>query len=330
MSVVSEMLTQLIPGKSKTTPSNWVSFNAPCCHHNGHTADNRMRGGILESGDQISYHCFNCGFKASWQPGRPLSHKLRKLLQWLGASDDSITKLSFQVLRINEGVEIQNRIVGIPSFKSVSLPDNVRLITDDLCDENRYLIQVKDYMSSRKLRVDQGYNYYWSPSLSYRDRFIVPFLFKGETVGWVARTVHNNTKTKYLLEKQPGFVFNLDQQTDNKVFCIAAEGALDAIHVDGVGLLTNEISDQQSMLLNRLNREIIVVPDRDYAGRNLVERSIELGYSVSMPDWKLGIKDISDAVIEYGQLYTLYSIVSAAESSPLKIRLKEKRWFAKS
>ena len=330
MSVVSETLTQLIPGKSKTTPSGWVSFNAPCCHHNGHSIDTRMRGGVRESGDQVSYHCFNCGFKASWQPGRPLSQKLRKLLRWLGATDDVITKLSFDVLRINEGVEIQNRIVGIPSFTPIPLPDDVRLITDDPCDENRYLSQVKQYMTSRKLWVDQGYNYYWSPSLAYRDRFIVPFLYQGQTVGWVARTVHNNSKTKYLLEKQPGFVFNLDQQTHNKVFCIAAEGALDAIQIDGVGLLTNEISDQQSMLLNRLNREIIVVPDRDHAGRNLIERSIELGYSVSMPDWKENIKDISDAVLEYGRLYTLYSIVSAAESSPLKIRLKEKRWFAKS
>jgi hypothetical protein len=48
-----------------------------------------------------------------------------------------------------------------------------------------------------------------------------------------------------------------------------------------------------------------------------------------MPDWKPGIKDASDAVLAYGQLYTLYSIVSSAESSPLKIRLKEKKWFEK-
>jgi hypothetical protein len=46
-----------------------------------------------------------------------------------------------------------------------------------------------------------------------------------------------------------------------------------------------------------------------------------------MPDWDVEINDISDAVAKYGRLYTLYSIVSAAESSPLKIRLKAKRWF---
>jgi hypothetical protein len=329
MSIVGDVLLQLIPGQGKVTPSGWRSFNAPCCHHNGHSADSKQRGGVIEQGDSISYHCFNCGFKASWQPGRPLSHKLRKLLRWMGTPDDTVNKLALDVLRVNEGIEIQQRIVGIPTFESISLPDDARLITDDPCDENRFLTEVKDYMASRKLFVDQGYDYYWSPSLAYRDRFIIPFLYQGRTVGWISRTVQPNSKYKYLLEKPAGFVFNLDQQTPNKVFCIAVEGALDAIHIDGVGLLTNEISDQQSMLLNQLNREIIVVPDRDEAGRRLIERSIELGYSVSMPDWKLGIKDVSDAVLEYGQLYTLYSIINAAESSPLKIRLKEKRWFAK-
>jgi hypothetical protein len=328
MSVVSQVLLQLIPVHARQTPSGWTSFTAPCCHHNGHSSDTKQRGGVIEQGDSVSYHCFNCNYKASWQPGRPLSQRMKKLLRWMGATDDTITKLSLDVLRVNEGIQIQQHIVGIPSFNASELPADARLITDDPCDENRYLTQVKEYMSRRKLWIDQGYDYYWSPNLGYRDRFIVPFVYRGQTVGYTARSVNPNTKPKYLMDKQAGFVFNLDQQTHTKVFCIVVEGVLDAIQIDGAALLTNEISDQQSMLLNQLNREIIVLPDRDSAGRNLVERSIELGYSVSMPDWREGIKDVSDAVLEYGQLYTLYSIVSSAESSPLKIRLREKKWFA--
>lgn len=329
MTVVSDTLLSLLPGKSKTTPSGWRSFDSPCCHHNGHSADTKMRGGVIEAGDSISYHCFNCGFKTAWQPGRPLSHKMRKLLTWLGAQDSDINKLVFDVLRINEGIETKTRIIGVPSFTTISLPADAQLITDEFSNENRFLAQVKQYMRNRKLWLDQGYDYYWSPSLAYRDRFIIPFLHNNNVVGWVSRSVNPDTKTKYLLEKPAGFVYNLDKQTHNKIFCIVVEGALDAVHIDAVALLTNEISDQQSMQLNRLNRDIIVVPDRDQAGRNLIERSIELGYSVSMPDWKPGIKDVSDAVLEYGQLYTLYSIVNSAETSPLKIRLKEKRWFVK-
>ena len=69
MSVVAETVLTYLPPKRKTTPSGWTSFNAPRCHHNGHTADKRQRGGLISNADGgVSYHCFNCGFKASWQP----------------------------------------------------------------------------------------------------------------------------------------------------------------------------------------------------------------------------------------------------------------------
>ena len=105
MSIVSDLLNVYLPAKRKTTPSGWMSFNAPCCVHNGENADTRARGGLITEGEVISYHCFNCGFKASWQPGRNLSHKFKKLLEWLNAPDNEITKLALDVMRINEGVE---------------------------------------------------------------------------------------------------------------------------------------------------------------------------------------------------------------------------------
>ena len=130
-----------------------------------------------------------------------------------------------------------------------------------------------------------------------------------------------------MTEVQPGFVYGLDEQRYNKVFCIVVEGQIDAIHIEGCALGGSEISDQQAMLLGRLQKDIIVVPDRDKAGSKLVERAIELGYSVSMPDWKQGINDVGDAVNEYGRLYALHSIAASAEESPLKIRLRAKKWF---
>jgi hypothetical protein len=81
------------------------------------------------------------------------------------------------------------------------------------------------------------------------------------------------------------------------------------------------------MLVNRLNKDVIVVPDRDEAGRKLIEQAIEFGWGVSMPDWDTDINDIGDAVNKYGRLYALHRIVSSADTSPLKIRLKEKKWF---
>jgi len=331
MSIVSDTITAHLPGKRKTTPSGWTSFNAPCCHHNGDAADKRGRGGLISEGDTVSYHCFNCGYKASWQPGRPVSQKLRKLLQWLGCSDDSITRLTFDVMRINEGVQVAERKIEIPTFETVPLPPDAVKITDipDYNENNtgfKFFLAVLEYMVARNLNLDDT-DYYWSPSLAYRDRLIIPFYYEKRIVGWTARTITADKKPKYLTETQPGFVYGLDEQGYNKLFAILCEGQVDAIHIDGCALGGSEINDAQALLLNRLNKDVIVVPDRDHAGSKLVERAIELGWSVSLPEWSKDINDIGDAVAKYGRLYTLYSIASAAESSPLKIRLRAKKWF---
>ena len=326
MSIVSETVLTYSPAKRKTTPSGWISFNAPCCHHNGTGADNRGRGGLISNADGgISYHCFNCGFKASWQPGRTFSHKLRKLLQWMGAPDDIINKVALDVMRENEGVEVKTQLTQLPTFNTVPLPDDAIKITD-ITDFNKYSMAVLEYMSSRRLNVDDT-DYYWSPSLGYRDRLIIPFYFEGKIVGWTGRSILPNKKPKYLTEVQPGFVYGLDEQSYNKVFAIVCEGQLDAIHIEGCALGGSEISDQQAMLLNKLQKQIVVIPDRDQAGSKLVERAIELGYSVSMPEWSSEITDISDCVEKHGRLYTLHSIAIYAEESPLKIRLRAKKWF---
>ena len=328
MSIVSETVFSFLPSKRKTTPSGWTSFNAPCCVHNGTSADNRMRGGVIEEGESVSYHCFNCGFKASWQPGRHMSHKLRQLFTWLGVPDSDINKLALEILKINEGIVVKERVVELPSFQTVALPPNAQLITDDLCDVSTQLSAVKKYMSDRQLQIDQGYNYYWSDSLGYRDRVIIPYLYDENIVGWTARTVVPDRQPKYIEESQPGYVFNLDEQRPQKVFAILTEGPIDAIHLDGISPMGSEISEQQVMLINRLNKDIIVLPDRDKKGKDLVEFAIEQGWGVAMPEWDSHIKDASDAVLKYGRLYTLYSVVSAAETSPLKIRLRAKKWYA--
>jgi hypothetical protein len=180
-------------------------------------------------------------------------------------------------------------------------------------------------MANRNLFFEDA-DFYWSPSLAYRDRLILPFTYKGKTVGWTARKIRAG-KPKYLSEQQPGFVYGMDAQTESKIFGIVCEGPLDAVQIEGMALLGSEIKDQQAYLINSLNRDIIVVPDRDTAGSKLVEQAIDYEWSVSMPDWHEDINDIGDAVARYGRIYTLYSIVTAAESSPLKIRLRKKQWF---
>ena len=250
---------------------------------------------------------------------------MRKLLQWLNAPDDVINKLALTIMQENEGVQVTQQLVEVPQFNTVPLPNDAIKVSD-ITNFDKHSLAILEYMASRKLQVEDT-DYYWSPSLGYRDRLIIPFYYENRIVGWTARTVTSNKKPKYLSEQQPGYVFNLDEQRPQKVFAIVCEGPIDALYIDGVALLGSEVKDQQALLINRLNKDVIVVPDRDQAGSKLVEEAIDLGWGVSMPNWENGITDIGEAVQRYGRIFTLHSIASCAETSPLKIRLGAKKWF---
>jgi DNA primase len=108
---------------------------------------------------------------------------------------------------------------------------------------------------------------------------------------------------------------------------IVCEGPFDALSINGCALLGAEIKDSQNWLLKQLGKELVLVPDRDKAGQVTLEQALELGWSVSMPDWPDGVKDINDSVIKLGKLAAMWLIVSAKESNGLKIQLRAKKWF---
>jgi DNA primase len=91
--------------------------------------------------------------------------------------------------------------------------------------------------------------------------------------------------------------------------------------------MSNEIGPQQRHLISRLQKEIILIPDRDEAGLKMIEQVLEWGWSVSMPEWDDDIKDVNDAVKRYGKLYVLWTILKSRESMPLKIQLRMKKWI---
>jgi hypothetical protein len=246
-------------------------------------------------------------------------------MRHLGMPDDVIGKLRLEAIRLHDS-DTQTEIRSIiPKFDERALPIDSVPITDLLDNPPEKLIPVLEYMVSRKL-FPQDFNFYWTPKVGFSNRLVIPFYKDGIVVGYTARAV-NDAKPKYISEQQPGYVFNLDRQTHNREFVIVSEGPFDALSIDGCALLGAEIKDSQNWLLKQLGKEIILVPDRDHEGPKTVEQAIEFGWSVSMPDWPDGVKDVNDAVVKLGRLATLWLIVNAKESYPLKIQLRAKKWF---
>jgi hypothetical protein len=321
MGLISETLQAHLPGKKKKTTSGWICFNAVCCQ------DDRQRGGfIVNGGDAVSYHCFNCGFKCSWQPGRQVSAKMTKFMRALNLSDDMISTLRFEAFRLNDATS--TAIVSvIPTFGERAMPIDAEPIANFLDHEifPAKLLPVIEYINSRNLYLED-YPFYWTPKAGFSNRLIIPFFYKGQIVGYTARAV-GPAALRYVSEQQPGYVFNLDKQSDDRTFVIVCEGPIDAISIDGCALLGSEIKDSQNWLLKQLGKELVLVPDKDHEGPKSVEAAIELGWSVSMPDWPDGVKDINDAVQKLGRLATMWLIVQSKHSNTLKIQLRAKKWF---
>jgi len=329
LNIISDFIKGILPTKKKTTPSGWTSFNAPCCVHNGESADIRGRGGLTANPDgSVSFHCFNCNFKASYQPGRHLTFKFRKLLKWLGADDTDIKRLVIEAIRVRELVapeEVKQEAEEEKiEFKVRDLPDDAEnLVTLD------YVHPALEYCLARKIDIAK-YQFYATRQEQYNlhKRILIPFIWQGRTIGYTARAFEENVKPKYHSNYEPNFVFNINNQQADSKFVIVCEGPFDAMSIDGVAVLNNECNETQADIIESLGREVIVVADRDRAGAKMINNAIEYGWTVSFPVWLETCKDVNEAVVKYGKLFVLKTILDSKHSSKLKIELMKKKLYA--
>ena len=334
MNLIQSTILTSLPAGRKKTPSGWIAFNAPCCIHNGETQDKKKRGGIMTSADgTISYHCFNCGFKASYVIGRKLSQKMRTFMSYIGIADDTIRKLAIEAMRHEEGDNKYEKKKFI-NFNKKQMPQNTKRLEHWLenyktlsQEEQKNIDSLLSYLGSRGIGPD-WYDFMYSTNKYFdvNKRLLIPFYWRGDTVGFTGRLFKNLEKIKYYTDVQPGYVFNMDTQDWSRKFVIVTEGPFDAITISGVSILGSEVNDIQRDLINGLNRQVIVVPDRDAPGQKLINQAIEFGWSVAFPEWESDVKDVADAVARYGRLFVLKSILKSTESNKLKIDLKRKMY----
>jgi hypothetical protein len=306
-----------LPTKRKQTSSGWVSFNAPCCVHRGDTQDKRSRGGIKPNTDgSWSYHCFNCGYTASFVLGRNLTFKARRLLEWMNVPQEEIERINLESLK-HKSIEglLGERQAILTTLQNIAFEDRDLPVTTQPLNDAAI-----EYLQNRCIPLDYPFLYKTMP----RPGVVIPFTYENQVVGHTTRFLDNRTP-RYIQDIQPGYVFGTDLQKDTWQSIIVVEGVFDALSINGLAVLHAEINDAQVRLIRSLARDVVVVPDQDEAGMKLVDRAVELGWAVSMPDWPTDVKDVNDAVIRLGRLATLITIMQARETSKIKIELRKKQ-----
>jgi hypothetical protein len=317
-------LLNYLPAKRKNTSSGWISFNAPCCVHNGESQDRRQRGGIKITDQGWSYHCFNCGFTSSFVMGRNLSFKARKLLTWMNVPQEDIEYINLESLRhksvagiLDDRQRTANALQNI-TFEDRELPEGFVIIDEHTPDHLQYLRErcvPLDYPMGMNAGVP-------GEKWSSRSGVIIPFTYDNRIVGHTTRYLDDKTP-KYIQDIQPGYVFGTDLQQPNWQHVLVMEGVFDALSISGLAVLHAEINDAQVRLIRSLGKEITVVPDQDEAGIKLIDRAVELGWAVSMPEWP-DCKDVNDAVRKFGRVATLMDIFRFRHTSKIKIEMAKK------
>lgn len=322
-------------GKLKLSSKGWKSRNCMLCQSRGYTKDTRGRFGLKIESTSISSNCFNCAFSSHWDSGTQLSTSFKFLLKHLGADDNFIKSIEFEIYKethnlFNNQLQQDNKEEKIRSlfdkWPTKSLPDDSLSITEWLesgCTDPDFL-QVTEYAIKR--RILSLHEFYWCPSIKNQlnKRLIIPYYYKQNIVGFTARYAEDLKEKiipKYHQSCPENFVYNLDHQDDwNRKYVILTEGVLDAWAVNGISSL-GEINQEKIDIINRLQKDIIVCTDRDKNGKMLVDAAINNNWMVSYPKWDNNIKDAAQAAEKYGKLLTIHSIISSAMTGKDRILL---------
>ena len=353
--ILVNKINELLVGRTKRTPSGWLSLNCPACVHNGEpNPDTRTRGGLKVTPDgAVTFNCLRCHFKASWKPGLYLSKKMQSFLSYLNLDFDEIQKLTFQIWQENQlnNVQITREFGEEPyfgglKFPTAELPARAKPIMQ-LLEENYsnpdFLDCIQYLIEKRGTVITGSYNYYWSPERkgTFHRSLIIPFYHEDKIVGWSARRI-DKAKVRYMAQTPADYIFmnhNLDRP--ERKYVILVEGVFDSIAIDGIGALGGTLSKKQINWINNSGKEIIVVPDRTANGTGLVDIAQDNGWWVSIPPkndtpsvnedqelnvwlWHDDIKDCADAVKQYGRLFTIRSILENKTKDRIKIELSKR------
>ena len=334
--IIKDAILQNI-GVLKQAPKGWHKRHCMLCQTQGHGKDTRNRFGIQFNPQSIALNCFNCGFSAGYTEGKELSKAMKFFLRQIHVGDDFIKQVEFELFKqknqiheVRDGdseVNIEGRLKSLfQKWKTVELPpDSLRIsewLSNGLTDP--HFLKVVNYAIDRHIyNLDQ---FYWSPGREHnlRQRLIIPYYYRRNIVGFTSRLCYDTPDKsipKYYQQCPTDFVYNLDhQQGWLRKYVLVNEGVLDAWSVDGISIL-GEIGQSKIDIINRLQKQIIVCPDRDKKGWDLVKVAIDNNWAVAFPKWPQHIKDAAKASEIYGRLLTTHSIISTAVLGKEKIQL---------
>ena len=287
--------------------------------------DHSPRAGWKIEPDQVFFHCYNCGFIASYEEGTGKFNRwMKELCRANGISDDELQAIA-ATLFFNKAEKTDKEI-------TLEALHRVNLNTPEIAFPDRTLqlgsaghdgIQepLITYLLSRGM---DPLKFYFSLDPAHLRRVIIPFWRNGKLIYWQSRAIDKAAKPRYknCSASKDAILYgydNLFEYSDAPLF--VTEGAFDAETVNGICILGSSLNAAKIEILHKTRRRIIFVMDLDSNGGALRDEVLKQGWEITWVDNRAA--DINDSLQKFGKLYTIYSLIKNAttKSKPLAAQI---------
>lgn len=322
---LEQVIRQYVPLPARPSAKGWLGVNCKVCNDHGRKG---TRGGF-HFRDGLGYNCFNCGHAASYTNGQfnAPSEELHTVLQAFGIPEDIWNQLMMESLKNrNSGqLEFNKKLVKQNTFeaKTIQIPKylvplseldpdapirqlaELHLKEDRMIDPSSYpfMIGVKD--------AEDPYSVKWAR------RLIIPIFDRGgRPIFYQGRDLTGKANSKYIScsAERDNVLYGMDQvYAHSNAPLFVVEGFFDAFHLNGAATLGRQLTEGMAYHLNKSVRDKIIIPDRTGNGEDLALAGLKRGWKVSTPDFG-GCKDVTEAVVKYGKLYTMKTILDNIHS----------------
>jgi len=289
------------------------------------------RGGWKFDGEDCYYNCFNCGIGGAFTPENDIfmSKNMKVIFEAFGIQSREYGKILYR-LRNSKG---KHFVPKIKSKEEQSREKALQSMTQSTMEFPDYLVPLVSVLEApigkkcTSLLKEKGmspddYPFFVSSGKTESkhqqdkinakimvNRLVIPIYYKEKLLLLQGRDLTGKSKRKYInIGEISTTLYGLDRLSPSHEQIYVVEGFFDAYHLNGVATITNKLHTTQRDVLNSIDKPKIIVPDRNGDSNSLLEHGVELGWGFSAPKALDNCKDVTEAIVKYGKLFTCYHI----------------------
>jgi len=324
---IEEVVTKYVDF-SNGSRNGWNSVYCAVCGDGSRTQG--PRGGWYFEGENTRYNCFNCGIKGAFTPEEeiPMSRDMKEIFKSFGIPKKDYAKILFRMRSAERGFEPLKRKekkedpLDLLREKSFELPDYLQPLSE--ISDTTLGKMCLDMIHNKKLSL-HDYPFYVSKGTTESNnsqdkinakitanRLVIPIFFEHRVLLLQARDLYGKSKNKYInIGNISNCIYGIDRLKDNHKYIFITEGFWDAYHLNGVAVITNQLTKNQIKILNSIDKPKVVVPDRRGDYNVLASKAVSEGWGISAPTEFRNHKDVTEVVKKYGKLYTTHTFVKS-------------------